>query len=410
MESEISHHHHHRHHHPPLLIGQPLRLFHQSFHHSPFLYDYEWAPMSNSPSATPPIPGHDEDKPRCQWCFRLSTLVSPAAATAEASDAIGAIEFDPSDRLLATGGIARKIRMYALDTLLPQGGEPSPTLSDHSAACCLCICTPAKLSSLRWRPGSGGRIIAAADYDGVVTEYDVERSVAVFERDEHAGRRVWSVDYSAHGHLGASGSDDGTVQLWDSRCANGGCAAVARADGAVCSVEFDPEGGPWVAAGSADRHAYVFDARALTAGPVATLGGHGRAVTYVRFVPGGRRVVSSGTDGSHRLWDWEEGRQLRAYRGHANARSFIGMAVWGSAGLIGSGSESNEVFVYDLRWGEPIWVRGFGARRDDGRSRDGFVSAVSWRQAAHGEGALAAGGSDGVLQVFVGSKIDDDGV
>ncbi|XP_074572203.1 WD repeat-containing protein RUP2-like [Curcuma longa] len=359
-------------------------------------------------------PADDSSEERAQphWCFRLSSVVSPGAA-ADASDAIGAVEFDPTGRLLATAGIARKIRLYSLSALLPPAdqSEPRAAVSESSAACRLCICAPAKLSSLRWRPGSDGRVIGSGDYDGVVTEYDVERNAVVLERDEHGGRRVWSVDYSARGELGASGSDDGTVQLWDPRCGGSGrAAAVMRAGGPVCGVEFDPEGGPWVAAGSADQRAYVFDARAAAAGPVATLGGHERAVTYARFTQGGRRLVTSGTDGTHRLWDWEQGRQVRAYRGHCNARSFVGMSVWRGAGLIGSGSESEEVFVYDLRWEDPIWVQGFWRpRQETGSGRNGFVGAVSWMQLpADGEpGALAAGASDGTLQVFVTRKISN---
>lgn len=90
-----------------------------------------------------------------------------------------------------------------------------------------------------------------------------------------------------------------------------------------------------VRVGSADRHAYVYDVRAVSAGPVAVFAGHGRAVTYVRFAGWpGRVVVSSGTDGSHRLWDWVGGgggggvEELRAYSGHANALRFVGMSVW----------------------------------------------------------------------------------
>ncbi|KAG6473526.1 WD repeat-containing protein RUP2-like [Zingiber officinale] len=345
-----------------------------------------------------------EERAQRHWCFRLSSVVYPAAA-AEASDAIGAVEFDPTDRLLATAGIARKIRLYSLAGLV--SSESEPRVYGHATACQVCICAPAKLSSLRWRPGSDGRIIGSGDYDGVVTEYDVERSAAVLERDEHGGRRVWSVDYSARGELGASGSDDGTVQLWDPRCGGSGCAAaVMRADGPVCCVEFDPEGGPWVAAGSADSRAYVFDIRAAAAGPVAALGGHERAVTYARFAQGGSRLVTSGTDGTHRLWEWEQGRQVREFRGHANARSFVGMSVWRGAGLIGCGSESDEVFVYDLRWADPIWVQGFGRRTEARSDQNGFVGAVSWRQlAADGDsGALAAGGTDGTLQVFAARK------
>ncbi|KAG1361288.1 WD repeat-containing protein RUP2 [Cocos nucifera] len=349
-----------------------------------------------------------EDRARCEWDFHLASIISPST-TREVSDVIGAIQFDPTGHLLATGGISRKIRIYALSSLVSPHGYDIPTtnFSDHSTTCKFYICTPAKLSSLRWRPNSGGRIIGSGDYDGVVTEYDVERRLAIFERDEHDGRRVWSIDYSIDGELGVSGSDDGTALIWDRRC-NGGGGGVwaAKAGGAVCGVEFDPGGGPWIGVGSADRHAYVYDIRAAAAaGPVALLGGHGRAVTYVRFATagGGGRVVTSGTDGTHRLWSWEEGREERVYRGHVNKRSFVGLSVWREGGLLGSGSESGEVFVYDLRWGEPIWVNRWAGDRDD--ADRSFVSAVSWRQTAgEREGMLVAGGSDGVLRAFVSKR------
>ncbi|CAL9079173.1 unnamed protein product [Musa textilis] len=354
---------------------------------------YVWA-MNNSTSTASDIYTEEEqgraeeEKARSEWDFRLCTVVSPG----QVPDIVGAIDFDPTDRLVASGGIARKIRIYSLRTLLPPEGHAGGAVAfyDHSTACDFYICTPAKLGSLRWRPASGGRVLCSGDYDGVVTEYDVERRVAVFERDEHAGRHVRS--------------------LWDTRCGGRGSVAVARAGAAVCGVEFDPGGGPWVGVGSADRHAYVYDVRAVSAGPVAVFAGHGRAVTYVRFAGGrGRAVVSSGTDNSHRLWDWVGGgggggvEEVRAYRGHANALRFVGMSVWRTGRLVASGSESNEVFVYDLRLEEPIWVRGF---EDHGREAEsGFVSAVSWRQAAETEaqadGALLAGGSNGALQAFV---------
>ncbi|CAL9203385.1 unnamed protein product [Musa hybrid cultivar] len=180
-------------------------------------------------------------------------------------------------------GIARKIRIYSLRTLLPPEGHAGGAAAfyGHSTACDFYICTPAKLGSLRWLPASGGRVLGSGGYDGVVTEYDEERRVEVFERDEHAG---WH------------------CRRWDTRRGGNGCVGVARPGAAVCGVEFDPGGGPWVGVGSADRHAYVYDVRAVSAGPVAVFAVHGRAVTYVRFAGGpGRAVVSSGTDGSHRL-------------------------------------------------------------------------------------------------------------
>lgn len=334
-----------------------------------------------------------------EWDFRLAATV-PSPALPGASDAIGSVDFDPTGRLLATGGIARKIRIYNAADDLQRSSSPAA-----------CICVPAKLSSVRWRPDSGVAYVGCGDYDGVVTEYDVERGVAAWERDEHAGRRVWAIDYAAGAAMAASGSDDRTAHVWDPRAPAGAAGwATARAGGAVLCVEFDPAGGPQLAVGSADRRALVYDVRALGRGAVASMDGHGRAVTYVRWAE--RRVVTSAADGTHRLWEWgphgqqPEGpaREVRSYSGHVSGRSFVGMGVWRGAGLVASGSESNHVFVYDLRWAKPVWVQPF-ADADGGGS---FASAVAWRQGDDGGGALVAGGSDGVLMMFTCQRRKDD--
>ncbi|CAN6236870.1 unnamed protein product [Urochloa humidicola] len=350
--------------------------------------------------------------PRCEWEFRLAATV-PSTALPGASDAIGSVDFDPTGRLLATGGIARRIRLYDAASLLADADSAA-------AAPAACICVPAKLSSVRWRPSSSPAV-GCGDYDGVVTEYDVERGVAAWERDEHSGRRVWSLDYAPAGLMAASGSDDRTAHVWDPRSPSAGWA-TARAGGAVLCVEFDPSGSPQLAVGSADRRAVVYDVRALGRGAVASISmeGHGRAVTYVRWAAA-RRVVTSAADGTHRLWEWgtttaAAAREVRSYSGHASARSFVGMGVWRGPGLVASGSESNHVFVYDLRWAKPIWVHPFllpvdgggGAHQGPaaaGAAGGGFVSAVAWRQGSgggddHDGGALVAGGSDGVLKMF----------
>ncbi|KAH7669484.1 E3 ubiquitin-protein ligase RFWD2 protein [Dioscorea alata] len=329
-----------------------------------------------------------------QWQFHLSTVVSPPSTSHAISDVLGSINFHPSHHLLATAGISRKIRIFNVPSLI-NNHNPTTRYLDHKSCCEFYICAPAKLSTVRFRAG----LIGAGDYDGVVTEYDLEKRVAVFERDEHGGRRVWSVAYSSDHTptLCASGSDDGTAHIWDVRArARAEIVRPGARGEAVCSVEFEPDGVGF-GVGCADRSAYLYDARALGAGPVWVMRGHGRAVTYVKFVGEGR-VVTSGADGSHRLWrrrDGEEGgKEERVYRGHENERSFVGMEVWRGGGLIGCGSESDEVYVYDLRWGEPVWVEKFGS--------EGFVSCVSWREGGDGEdGVFVAGGSDGTFKVFL---------
>ncbi|GAV81270.1 WD40 domain-containing protein [Cephalotus follicularis] len=356
---------------------------------------------------------HEEDRARCEWDFNLSTLVS-SSTTGAVSDALGVIEFDPSDSVMATGGIARKIRIYSTKCLLPQESNTSPgehdtsatVLLDHASACDHYICTPAKLSSLRWRPGSDGRVLGSGDYDGVVMEYDLERRISIFERDEHGGRRVWSMDYSHRDPvLGASGSDDGTMQMWDPRCTDGGkCVAAvypSASHSPVCCVEFNQFGGALIAVGCADRRAYGYDIRKMV-DPVVVFDGHKNTVTYIRFLDA-HTIVSAGTDGCLMLWNVDDLHVIRTYKGHVNNRSFVGLSVWRHGGLLGCGSENNQVFVYDKRWGQPIWVHGIEPVDTAGFDHD-FVSGVCWRQTVEDQCTLVAGGSNGDLQVFVGKR------
>ncbi|KAL1555084.1 RING-type E3 ubiquitin transferase [Salvia divinorum] len=349
---------------------------------------FEW-PMKNyfplQNSQTKQQLNHaNDDEARCDWEFNLSAVISSSAGN---SDAIGVVEFDDGGGFLATGGIARKIRIYATETSL------------KSSACDFYICTSAKLSSLKWRPGSASRVIGSGDYDGVVMEYDLERRVPVFERDEHGGRRVWAIDYSRWGpSLGASGSDDGTMQLWDPRC-NRSLTPVRPARSPVCCVEFNPFGGPLVVAGCADRRVYGYDVRRAVE-PVFVMDRHEKAVTYTKFMDP-RTIVSSSVDGSLMMWDAEDSRVIRTYRGHVNTKRFVGLSVWRNGGLLSCGSENNRVYVYDRRWACPVWVRGLETGPQP-CCEPGFVSSVCWRQTGEDRCMLVVGASDGMLQLFEG--------
>ncbi|KAI9381637.1 hypothetical protein POPTR_015G143200v4 [Populus trichocarpa] len=328
------------------------------------------------------IEEEEEERARCEWDFSLSTIVSSSNNnnTASISDALGVIEFDQTNSIIAT---------------------------DHARARDYYICTPAKLSSFRWKPRSDGRVLGSGDYDGVVMEYNLERRIPIFERDEHGGRRVWSVDYShCDPTMGASGSDDGTMQMWDTRSESGECVATVQPSvrrSAVCCVEFNPFGGPIVAIGCADRKVYGYDLR-MMADPVFVLDGHRKTVTYIKFLDNAT-LVSASIDGCLKLWNSDNSNVIRTYHGHVNNRNFVGLSVWRNGGLLGCGSENNKVFVYDKRWSEPVWVHESSSPiMGKDRRGSGFVSSVCWRQVGEDQCTLVTGGSDGILQVFRGKR------
>ncbi len=132
--------------------------------------------------------------------------------------------------------------------------------------------------------------------------------------------------------------------------------------------------------------------------------GHGKAVSYVRWM-GGNELVSASTDGTLRLWDAEDGSCVRTYSGHVNSRNFVGLSV--EDGLIACGSETNEVYVYCKELPRPTIsyrLGGVPARRSErgdssggcsgGGSSECFVSAVCWKP---GSNVLMAANSQGSM-------------
>lgn len=219
-------------------------------------------------------------------------------------------------------------------------------------------------------------------------------------------------------HLVASASDDGTARLWAGP-GLGACAGViCPAGGApVCGAAFCAADGNLLALAAADCNAYVYDLR-NTASPLATLAGHSRSVSYVRFL-GARELVSASIDGSLALWDWEARRgapmqgpngclgegldagPAQRFRGHVNEKNFVGLAVLESERLLACGSETGAAVGYHTSWAAPLAVRSVSGGRAAACGE--FVTAVCWRPGSAesaGEPVLAAALSDGDVRLL----------
>ena len=86
---------------------------------------------------------------------------------------------------------------------------------------------------------------------------------------------------------------------------------------------------------------------------VAQLEGHGR-VFSTRFVRGGREILTSGGDGTVRLWDGVTGHLLQTYRGGTR---FLADAALNSAGsLLVAGGGDGLLRFWDVASGRQIWT------------------------------------------------------
>ncbi|KAL0347739.1 UNVERIFIED_CONTAM: protein suppressor of phya 1 [Sesamum calycinum] len=174
----------------------------------------------------------------------------------------------------------------------------------------------------------------------------------------------------------------------------------------VCCVQFSAFSSHLLAFGSADYRIYCYDLR-HTKIPWCTLAGHGKAVSYVRFLDS-EALVSASTDNKLKLWDLKktslEGLSQNAcnltFSGHNNEKNFVGLAVLD--GYIACGSETNEVYAYYRSLPMPITSHKFecldpisGHEIGDGNAP--FVSSVCWRRKSE---MLVAANSSGSLKIL----------
>ena len=180
-----------------------------------------------------------------------------------------------------------------------------------------------------------------------------------------------------------STSDDGTARIWSGCCPHTHVATIISPESAsVCNGTFCDYDSNLLALASANHAAYVYDIR-QTDTPLHTLIGHSRAVSYVRFLSG-QRLVTASVDGSLACWDlpfqsegdgdqvvpdWDgnfsgtaylrsstsdASKSWRRFRGHHNAKNFVGLTVRPEDGLMATGSETSTVFAYNTHWAMPL--------------------------------------------------------
>jgi len=94
----------------------------------------------------------------------------------------------------------------------------------------------------------------------------------------------------------------------------------------ICCVQFSSYSTNLLFFGSADYKVYGYDLR-HTRIPWCTLAGHGKAVSYVKFLDA-ETVVSASTDNSLKLWDLKKTSSsglssdacVLNYKGHSNEK------------------------------------------------------------------------------------------
>lgn len=207
---------------------------------------------------------------------------------------------------------------------------------------------------------SGNNQLATAVGDRVIV-WGLEDDSVLWESKPH-GSVCYGLCFSPDPRWLATGSDDGTVRIWEVTSCHGELPfrTFSGHQQNVVSVSFSPDGRR-LASGSFDgtiRLWEVFEGGERQPGKV--LLGHRRDLSAVCFSPNGRRLASSSDDATVRVWDvdieWdnstdqsgatEEKLTLR----HTQAISFVTISTDGR--LIASGSEDGLICLWNGRTGD----------------------------------------------------------
>ncbi|KAG8704636.1 hypothetical protein FRC08_002124, partial [Ceratobasidium sp. 394] len=198
---------------------------------------------------------------------------------------------------------------------------------------------------------------------------------------------VWSVAVSSDSHRIVSGSNDGTVRIWDAETGDPVLEPLKGHTGVVFSVAFSPNG-RWIASSSIDMTIRIWDAETGEA-RLNPLRGHSNWVRSVAFSLDGRRIVSGSSDKTVCVWDAETGYPaLDPLEGHTS--SVYSVTFSPNSQWIVSGSEDSTLRIWDAQTGAAV--------REPLKGHSGGVTSVAFSLDSR---CVASCSSDTTVRIWV---------
>ncbi|KAG8993525.1 hypothetical protein FRB94_013276 [Tulasnella sp. JGI-2019a] len=227
-----------------------------------------------------------------------------------------------------------------------------------------------------WSP-DGQRIISGSE-DGTLSLWDLSTGAPIGEAWKSHSKRVDCVAWSPDGKMVVSGSDDDTLQLWNPTTGARIGEALRGHTNAVLSVAWSPDS-KWVVSGSRDKTLRMWDPSTG-----ALIGeaweGHTDCVWCVTWSPDSKIIASGSNDETIRLWESSMGVLIgKPWK-----------AIWPAYSL--AWSPDAKKIISASGYGICLWDAYSGGRIGDPPKRyPGKVRCVAWSP----DGKTIASGCDG---------------
>jgi WD40 repeat protein len=209
--------------------------------------------------------------------------------------AITALALEPRERVAASGGLDRRVRLWELASGAHLGAL------DLAAA----------PTTLAFSPS--GDLLAVCAEDREVVVWRFRDNTVTARLDEH-GDWATTAAFRGDGRRLATGSDDGRVRLWGGSTWSK-LAELAGHEGWVRAVAWSPDGGQ-VASGGHDERVRLWDGES---GRLLGEREASGALRGLRFAPDGGELLAFGGSGQVDRWSLPSWRPVAALRGHEGA-------------------------------------------------------------------------------------------
>lgn len=280
----------------------------------------------------------------------------PQTVTHRTGIAIAALDISPERTHAVIGGkeILKTIRVspdHSSEEFNIRNAIISYASTHHEAGVSMPHKDQLNVRDVKWSHGNYDRIIATAVANGRIVVYDLQRPGLQLCRFQGHSRQVHRLAFNPHlASWLLSGSQDGTIRMWDLRSASANrglstCGSKHVYHGnsdAVRDIRWSPIDGVVFATASDSGAIQMWDSR-KTSAPLMRITAHDRPCYAVDWHPDGKHIVSGGTDRQVKVWDFSstaERRQKPAFQ--FRTPQAVTNVRWRPPSWVGNSSGSGE--------------------------------------------------------------------